>query len=809
MLQFILWYITTTFLGLLTFPLAYRLFPALADRGYSLSRALGLLLWGFVFWLSVSFGIARNDISGLLLALAVPIGLSAWAFYAMKNDGMAEQRSATTTTWLKTNLRLVLSIEMLFLLTFGAWAFIRANNPEITSSGGEKWMEVAFINAILHSPVFPPHDPWLSGYAISYYYFGYVITAMLAMITGTIGSIAHNLMLSLVFALSVIGAYGLLYNLLAAYWKKSGLAAMLGAFFGPLFLLIVSNAEGFLELLHAYGIGWSGSANFWTWLNMKDLSDAPALPYGWTPRFWFWWRASRVLHDYDLRGTFIETIDEFPFFSYLLGDLHPHVLAMPFGLLAIAVALNIYLGGWKGSTHFGKFNLPIRKEGLALSAVILGGIAFLNTWDFPIYLALVCGAFVLSLVNERGWHWNLIEDFLKISIPLGLASVILYLPFYISFSSQAGGILPNVIFPTRGAYIWIMFGPLLVPLFLFMASLRSKRPTNWKTGFTIAIGFTILLWIFSVVLGIIAAQTDAGSSFITSQGASSIRDVLSEATLRRLQYSAGLLTILLLLGLPLTFLSAAKPQTGANDQPNTDPLPFVLLAVLFGALLVLAPEFVYLRDQFGSRMNTVFKFYYQAWIFWSLAAAFGFVVLARELRRFKLVLFTFLMCFGLLTGLTYPALALPNKTENFNAASPDRRTLDGAAALAANNPDDFAAIQRLANAPSGTLVEAVGGSYSEFARISTFSGQPAVLGWPFHESQWRGGFTEMGSRADDIALLYSTARWDEANTVLKKYGIRYIYIGQLERTTYLVNEPKFANLPVFFAQGQVIIYEVP
>jgi YYY domain-containing protein len=817
MLQFLLWYISITILGLLVFPLAYGLFPALSDRGYSLSRALGLLLWGFVFWLSVSFGLVRNEIGGLLVTLALLVGISVWALYALKKQSANPEVPEGLRFdlqpiwgWIKTNLRLVLSVEILFLLAFAAWAFVRANNAEITSSGGEKWMEVAFINAILHSPTFPPHDPWLSGYAISYYYFGYVLTAMLAMFTSTTASIAHNLMLSLVFALSAVGVYGLLYNLLAAYWRKSGLAASLGAFFGPLFLLLVSNAEGFLELLHAYGIGWSGKVNFWTWLNMKDLSDAPALPYGWAPRFWFWWRASRVIHDYDLRGNFLEIIDEFPFFSYLLGDLHPHVLAMPFGLLALALGLNIYLGGWKGVTNLFGFKIPLRREGLALSAVVLGGLAFLNTWDFPVYLAVVCAAFMLSRVNELGWSWQRLEDFLRVSIPLGLASILLYLPFYVSFSSQAGGILPNVLFPTRGVYLWIMFGTLLVPLFLFLVWLPGKRAANWRTGFLLAAGFTVLLWVFSSALGIFAGQTEAGRSFITSQGLVSTSDVLYEAMLRRLQFGFGLLTILLLIGIPLAYLSAPRTQPDEQAQTGINPLPLVFMFVLFGALLVLAPEFVYLRDQFGWRMNTVFKFYYQAWAFWSLAAAFGFVVVLRELRGFKLVLFSFSMIAVLVVGLTYPILALPNKTENFNSANPERRSLDGAAVFAANNPDDYAAIQILATAPQGPVVEAVGGSYSEYARISTYSGQPAVLGWPGHESQWRGGYAEMGSRSDDIARLYNTFDWADANSVINNYGIRYIYIGPLERKTYQVNEAKFsANLPVFYARGQVVIYEVP
>ena len=415
MLQFFFWYITITLLGLLTFPLSYQLFPALADRGYSLSRALGLLLWGFMFWLLVSFRIVRNDTGGLLFVLALLGGLSIWAIYSRVGDPDLSGNSAPAARWvellgwLKINLRTILSIEVLFLVSFAFWAFVRANNPDTT--GTEKPMEIAFINAILHSPTFPPHDPWLSGYAISYYYFGYVLAAMLAMFTATNGGMTFNLMLSLVFALSVLGSYGLLYNLLAAFYvdrpsdsglpSSSRLPSVLQPLFAPLFLVMMGNLEGFLELLRAYGIGWTNTAsNFWLWLKMKDLSDAPALPYGWNPRFWFWWRASRILHDYDLRGGYLEIIDEFPFFSYLLGDLHPHVLAMPFGLLAAALGLNLYLGGWQGATVILGFKIPVRKQGLILMAVVLGGLAFLNTWDFPIYLAVISGAFILNLVNS-------------------------------------------------------------------------------------------------------------------------------------------------------------------------------------------------------------------------------------------------------------------------------------------------------------------------------------------------------------------------------------------------------------------------
>ncbi|MBU4224790.1 MAG: DUF2298 domain-containing protein, partial [Chloroflexi bacterium] len=296
---------------------------------------------------------------------------------------------------MKSNLRLIFITEALFLLSFAFLALVRAANPEIV--GTEKPMELAFINAILRSPAFPPHDPWLSGYAISYYYFGYVLTAMLAKLTATAGSVAFNLMLALVFALSAIGAYGILYNLLARrHTSHVTRHTPLGLpLLGPLFLLLVSNLEGFLEVLHRRGLFWPSasqpstfdlqpSTNFWTWLDIKDLTHPPSQPLAWIPeRFWWWWRASRVVQDYDLAGNWREIIDEFPFFSYLLGDLHPHVLAMPFGLLAIAVALNLFLGGFRGETSlFGMrvIRVPVNRTGFFFSAVVLGGLAFLNTW---------------------------------------------------------------------------------------------------------------------------------------------------------------------------------------------------------------------------------------------------------------------------------------------------------------------------------------------------------------------------------------------------------------------------------------------
>jgi YYY domain-containing protein len=854
MLFFIAWYILITLLGWITFPLAQRLFPVLADRGYTLSRALGLLIWGYVFWLFASLGIAQNDLGGLLLGLVVLGGVRAWIFLTDRRPLTVDRedivyRPQSMVKWLKANKSLVIVTELLFLLAFAFMAFVRASNPETTTAGGEKWMEVAFINAILHSPTFPPHDPWLSGYAISYYYFGYVMTSMLAMFTSTPASVAHNLMVPLIFALSAIGAYGILYNLLALYKSRNHDADeqtespsrnIFSPLFAPLFLLIISNAEGFLQSLHNKGLFWQLNADgtftstFWTWLDIPDLKNPPVQPLSWIPtQFYWWWRASRVVQDYELNGAYHEVIDEFPFFSYLLGDLHPHVLAMPFMLLAIAMALNIFLGGWRGKIDLYIGQLNISKTGFFVSALMLGGMAFLNTWDILPGAALIVFSYALFQVREAGWGWERIEDVLLLGIPLMIVAYVMYLPFFISFASQAGGIVPSFMFPTRGAQLWVMWGTLFVPLFALLIYLwHTKTPANWRAGVWSAVVLVLALLVLMFLFGFLALtlKPDLINPILQLQGLDAGAFV-AESMKLRLAHIGSLLTLLAILIPVLSFLFGDRNQTdeshlqreraegeGYVNNPDMDneissyaqpAILFTLLLIALGALLILGPDFFYLRDNFGYRINTVFKFYYQAWEMLSLAAAFGVALLFANLRGRSLALYSTVMALVFVVGLAYPVFSLPNKTDNFKVANPSQRTLDGAAYLANTMGDDYQAMQFMEQLALGVVVEAVGGQYSEYARIATFTGLPTVLGWPGHEGQWRP-YALQGSREEDIKTLYSTPDWSVADSIIKQYNIRYIYVGNLERTTYHVNEEKFARfLKPIYQQGSVNIYIVP
>lgn len=805
MTAFLSWYILLTLLGLLTFPLGFYLFPALADRGYTLARTFGLLIWGYVFWLFASFRIAQNDIGGLLLGLLVLGGLSMWAFLNCRTE-IAE--------WFRANRRLIVTAESLFLVAFGFMAFVRAANPEIV--GTEKPMELMFINGIMNSPTFPPRDLWLSGYSISYYYFGYVMASMLATFTGVPATMAFNLMVSLVFALSAVGAYGILYNLLANYREASPgdqlpitnytsssvnrQSSVFPPLLAPLFLLIVSNLEGFLEVLHVRGFLWREGSNFWTWLDIPDLRDAPTQTAAWIPeRFWWWWRASRVIQDYELNGTFREVIDEFPFFSYLLGDLHPHVLAMPFNLLAIAVALNIFFGGWRGRMNLWFGELRINKAGFFTVALVLGGLAFLNTWDILIGGALIVFSYVLAQVRESGWGWERLEDLLLLGFPAMITAFLMYIPFYIGFDSQLGGVIPNFMFVTRGAHLWVMWGTLFIPLFAFLIYVwRNGTPAAWRTSLFTALGILIVLLLAMFAIGLIAwrLKPDLVLPLVQSQGRD-LSTFIADSMARRLSYIGGLLTLLALFIPALAFLLNAGKSSSS----------FVLLLITLGTLLIIGPEFLYLRDNFGYRINTIFKFYYQAWIVLSLAAAYGIAVLLQNMRGRWDIPFMLGLIVLLGIGLTYPALSLFNKTNNFKP--PAGYTLDDFDRVQRENPDEAAAIEWLRSAPDGVVAEAVGGAYSSYGRISIYTGLPTVLGWGNHEGQWRDQALQ-GSRQSDIETLYTTSDWVTTQDILNRYNIRYIFVGGLERSTYHVNEEKFNRfLRLAFQQGNVTVYAVP
>jgi YYY domain-containing protein len=220
------------------------------------------------------------------------------------------------------------------------------------------------------------------------------------------------------------------------------------------------------------------------------------------------------------------------------------------------------------------------------------------------------------------------------------------------------------------------------------------------------------------------------------------------------------------------------------DEQGTSPRGALVL-VGTAAIALGAAEIVFLRDPYGDemhRMNTVFKLYFQAWAL--LALAFGPLVLeiVESSRGLVRPLVRAVLVAGLAASFCYPIAVIVIRSR----ALPDGLTLDGMAYLDREHPDDGAAIRWLSTHVSGlpVVLEATGDPYSYFARVSANTGLPTVLGWANHEGVWRGADPQIRARADDVNRLYGSTDDDVRGRLLARYGIRYVFFGELERERF-------------------------
>jgi len=794
-----IWWLMVEILGLVALPLAFRLFRTLPDRGYALSKPLGILLGSYLFWILVSFGFLANKREAIVFVILLGTAISWYLYSSSRKEG------EEILAFLYRHRKVVLASELLFTAAFGLWALVRAYNPEIM--GTEKPMEFAFLNAILRSERFPPHDPWLSGYGISYYYFGYLMMAFLTRLSGLPSEVTFNLGIALLFALTLTGASSLVYNLV--YHKKEEGSALTFGFLGALLVAVIGNLEGVLEVLHTRGLG---SASLWQWIDIRKLAAAPVSGQ-WLPTdHWWWWRASRVVHDVML-GRDTEVIDEFPFFSFLLGDMHPHVLALPFVLLVLALALNLFRS---------RDRLDWPEVGLL--GLLVGALGFLNSWDLPTYGLIVVAAYAIGRYIQGQ---ATLSGILEFGGKLVIFSLLLYLPFYLGLRSQVGGILPVLFVKTRWHHYLVMFGLFVFVLFSFLI-VQFRELVISKIGITVrgtlTRGFSLFLallispfFLLLFTLSIVFINEGTRTFVIQKlkEAAPLFPDMppalLDPWPMLRLAlldplFSQPWLTIFLALLLCLALFSLWWRTCQVRARVTDSRSLFVLVLIAMGFLLTYLCEYVYIRDIFGTRMNTVFKLYYQAWVLLAIASAYGVYYLSRRLRGVAYGLWKTGFLILLALSLIYPLAATHSKT---SSASP---TLDGMTYLAASHPDDYEAIQWLRVNVEGSpvILEAPGGSYTLFGRVSAHTGLPTLLGWGIHELQWRGTYEEPSRREPDIETLYTSLDLEETERLLEEYDIEYVYLGSLEMSRYNLGRAmidKWATImdPVY-QQGGVTIY---
>jgi uncharacterized membrane protein len=328
------------------------------------------------------------------------------------------------------------------------------------------------------------------------------------------------------------------------------------------------------------------------------------------------------------------------------------------------------------------------------------------------------------------------------------------------------------------------------------------------------VGIVALLAIMTGVLGF-------GMALISEKARTTVDNTITAMAQNGLSVSDHLLARVtspwtpLLLGIALAsivllWIARRKQSMIEDEHQAASPIDFALLLFGVGLLLTIGTEFVYLVDGFGYRMNTVFKFYYQAWALWAVASAFAafYLIAGAKLNTIVRGVATVIVVVVVALGMFYPAMAIPTKMEV------DQPTLDALEYTARFVPDEYAAVQWLNENTRGNpvILEAPGDEYNpSMSRISTWTGLPSVVGWSGHEGQWRGNYDIQGPRMTQIEEIYTTADANRMLELLKELNVRFVIVGPNEQRLYPpTGLTKFGQyLPTAFQQGSMTIYQVP
>ena len=724
-IDLLLWAGALAVLSILGVPWAFVLCRSLPSRGVLLAAPVGLFLAHYLAWLGLSTGFFPNGRGVAVAALLTFAALSAALAW----------RLSPSLVELRSNRRLWSAGCLLLLAMFAVGVGLRWLNPEI--GGTEKPMDFALLNAAARATAFPPPDPWFAGETVNYYYLGYSMAAFGMHLSGADPAVGYNLAVATLFALGALAAASAGYDL--AVLTGAGKRARTVAAALALGLTMLAGNLAVLRVI---------------------FSDSTDTPTG----FWqgIGWNASRTIQREDASGLTDYTINEFPAFSFILGDLHPHVMALPFTLLAVSLAVQWILAG-VGSEREA---LALRLARGALTGLVLGGLYALNAWDAPTFAGLVLAGGVVVAWRDR-------RRLLALAPPAAAAlfvGIVAWLPYTLNYVPGSRGIGVVTVRSEAIDYFQV-FGLLLIAAVVTLA---------------------VLLW---------DARPDGRLFLIVLLAAGAGGTVIARGDI--------------VVGLAALLILSAFALWSYRAEPGLAALLWLLVAGL-GLLTVV--EALYVDDFFGSpneRMNTVFKVHYQAWGLLAIAAGPGLILTWRRLTRpdglrLKLTRTAFVSVLALLAipALVYPLIATGAKTD----ASPVSGSLDGLAADRLRRPSEVAAAEWMrVHAPrNAVLLEAPGRAYSGDSRISTWTGIPTVIGWTQHEDLWRGPDPRIAARTADVETAYRTADPALRRAVLDRYGVTHVVAGDSERERYgpEVEARLRHDLSVAFTHGATTIFQV-
>ncbi len=683
-LIFLAWAVFILFLlQLLALPVVFYLskkFDYLKDAGWGFGRILAILFLSLLVWNLAFLKIPVNTnlgISIIFFSLSMISLYFAWIFFLSKRNFLGD--------FIKKFGKIILIEEIIFLFALSFLFITRSFQPEIL--GLEKFMDAGFIQAYLKSPTLPAADIWYAGSSINYYSFGQFYNAILVHLWQVDLSYGYNLLLIALFGLFSLQLFSLAFNLRSNLGKSNPKAAILA---GILAIFLVA-------------LGANGHT-IWYFFSHGNL-DA------------YW---------YPDATRFIErTIHEFPTYSFVVCDLHAHVLSLPVSLLLL-FTIFLWLKELVSIKKINHFKTLLKEHFFYLSmvmGVLFGTLVMTNTWDILIYGLLLTFISLILLAKNK----NLLLALIMSAASVFVGTAIFSSFWFLNFTPISSGLL----LATEHTPFWqllVLYGPHLFWACLLL--IVTKPLWSLKKNFAAEPILILALFLMILFLIIFPEIFYFADIYTTYPRANTMFKLVFQGFM--------LLGILVALFFSLVLFEQEKKK------------------------YFFAWRMIDLRQLFSNRKRQIFLF-------------------KTRLRQF-LLLYLPISLFLFFSTLVYPYLAYKSYYGNFK----NYQGLDGLAWFVRRYPEDFLLMDYLKKNEKTqiNIVEAVGESYTEFARISAFSGMSTILGWRVHEWLWRAGWDGPAARTGQVEKIYNDPTSLEAARYLNQYDVKYIVIGDKEYEAY-------------------------